>query len=168
MVLAAAGLSIRARANYQLIRGGVTRGLSKRAINDLIKARDGRGLRSDFLGKAVNYAKGQRETGVYLRNVGLDRMPNPSRLTTSKAHMTTRFRYEVRLRGINRLTGQVQDGYITVRTDRPLTRRGIEEEARKWSELGNRERYGVSELGELEFELESGAFNSDIPALTSG
>ena len=164
MVLLAAGLSARARQNIQLIRGATNRGLTIPQTQALITQKQGRGMRRIDLSRAMNYSRGLTETGVYLRNVGLDRRPNPRRLATSIAQMTKRYRFEVKVNGIDTRTGLPREEFYTIRGNSDLTRREIEEkalEAYQKSQDADNVKYGIRDIS---FQLETGAFNPDILA----
>ena len=110
------------------------------------------------------HAKELLKTGANLRYVGLDRRPNPARLADSTAPMPRRYRFEVRVSGIDVRTGAPCQEYITLRGNGALTRREIEEHARicyAQSRAQDDFRYGIRDVS---FQLESGAFNPDIKA----
>ena len=164
MVLLAAGLSIRARQNFQLIRGATNRGLTIPQTQALITQKQGRGMRREDLSRAMNYSRGLKQTGTYLRNVGLDRRPNPGRLASSIAPMPKRYRFEVKVNGIDIRTGLPREEFLTIRGNSDLTRGELEEKAReKYQEGQDKDdfKYGIRDIS---FQLEAGAFNPNIAA----
>jgi len=165
MAMLAALLSRSARSNWQIIQGATKRGLTKKATQALIAKRQGRGINNADLGHAMNYFRGVERTGTYLRNVGLDRYPSPQRLRASKAPLTTRFRFEAKITGIDSRTGKPREEFYTIRGSKTLTRREIEEEfAKAYGESQDADsvKYG---LRDMRIQLESGAFNPDVPAI---
>ena len=135
--------------------------LTYNQINALVRAREGTGLNRQQLGEGIRYAKGKVASGSYLRNLRPNFRPNPQRLRDSQARMTTRFRYEVRIRGRNLQTGQLEDQFVTVRTDRNIPRQEIETEARKAYESAADAQIARYTLSDLEIQLETGAWRGD-------
>lgn len=129
MVLAATRLTVRVQSNLGIIRGGVARGLSSTQIQGLIRQTGQVGLRRTDLLQGIRHVQGIAESATRIRSVGLDRFPDPSRFEVSRTTMLSNFSYEVRVHAFDRRAGQVVDRFITVRSDRNLTPRQIQEEA---------------------------------------
>lgn len=129
MVLAAGRLSARVQSNIGIIRGGVARGLSSTQIQGLIRQTGQTGLRRTDLLQGMRHVRGIVDSGTRIRSVGLDRFPDPGRMEISRTTMLSEFSYEVRVRAFDRRQGRVVDRFITIRSDRNLTPRMIQEEA---------------------------------------
>ncbi len=129
MVLAVGRLTGRVQSNIGIIRAGVNRGLSSTQIQGLIRQTGQTGLRRTDLLQGIRHVRGIAESGTRIRSVGLDRFPDPSRFEISKTTMLSDLSYEVRVRAFDRRQQRVVDRFITVRSDRNLTPRQIQEEA---------------------------------------
>jgi len=146
MVTPFAALSARVRENFGIIRAGVERGLKNPAINELVRARTGRGLQKTALLEGMRTARGVRSAGLNIANVGMDRRPNYSRLplfpvvSKDKAYL---LEYEIRWK--DSVTGETGSSFITVATDETKTRLELDMEAQLgWLEGQSEERYGIS------------------------
>ena len=129
MVLSVTRLSVRVQSNIGLIRGGVARGLSSEGIQNLIRATGQPGIRRTDLLAGIRHASGVAESAFRIRSVSLDRFPDPSRIEFAKGPMVSNFSYDVRFRAFDARQGRVVDRFITVRSDRNLTPRMIQESA---------------------------------------
>lgn len=129
MVIPFVALSSRVQANIGIIRGGVARGLSSTAINDLIRSTGQTGIRRTDLLAGIRSERGVVESASRIRSVPLDRFPDPSRIAQAKGRMLSNFSYDVRVRGIDSITGEASDRFITVRSNTNLTPRQIQAEA---------------------------------------
>lgn len=131
MVMAGSALSARVQSNMGIIRAGVNQGLSSSAIQSAIRATGQLGIRRVDLLQGIRYARGIAESGLQIRSVGRDRFPDPMRIEQSKTPMLSNYSYDVRVRALDGRSGKVVNRFVTVRSDRNLTPRMIEDEAQR-------------------------------------
>ena len=129
MVLAASRLTPRVQANIGIIRAGVARGLPSTEIQNLIRATGQPGIRRTDLLAGIRHASGVVESASRIRSVSLDRFPDPMRIELAKGPMVSQFSYDVRFRAYDARQGKRVDRFMTVRSNRNLTPRMIQEEA---------------------------------------
>ena len=135
-----ASLSKSARANYQIIQSGVSRGLSSNTILNEIRGITGQGMRRSDLLDGMRLASGVQTAGRNIGNIGFDRRPNYDTLpkfqsiSSQKSYLV---QYEVRWK--DSATGEVGSNFITVGTDERLTRLELDLEAQKAWVLGQTE-----------------------------
>tara|TARA_Y100000310_G_C20382557_1_gene668829 strand:- start:301 stop:549 length:249 start_codon:yes stop_codon:yes gene_type:complete len=78
--------------------------------------------------------------------------------------MPKRYRFEVKVNGIDIRTGLPREEFLTIRGNSDLTRGELEEKAReKYQEGQDKDdfKYGIRDIS---FQLEAGAFNPNIAA----
>lgn len=131
MVLTATRLTGRVQSNIGIIRAGVARGLGSNAIQDLIRSTGQPGIRRRDLLQGIRHVRGIAESGSRVRFVGFDRFPDPSRFEQARGPMLSNFSYDVRVRAFDGRQGAVVDRFITIRSDKNLTPRQIQEEAQR-------------------------------------
>ena len=131
MVLALAALATRAQANIGLIRAGVGRGMTSTQIQGLIRGTGQAGLRRTDLLQAIRHVEGRAQSGARIQNTRRDRFPDPSRIEPAKGTMLRNFSYDLRVRGLSRETGKVEDMFITIRSDTNLRIGDIEDQAQE-------------------------------------
>lgn len=129
MVLLAAQLATKVRRNLSTIQAGVARGLNSRQINSLIEGATGSGVRRVDLLAGIRHLRGQAEAALHIRNIRRDRLPDPARLPRARTRILSNFSFVVEVRGIDSDTGLATTRRLTIRSDRLLTPREIEEEA---------------------------------------
>ena len=122
-------LSPRVRQLLPIIESGVTAGLSSRAINDALVEATGTGLRRQTLLDIIREIQGVDKFGETLKNVRLDRTPDPDRVPTALTRIRRNFGSTVRVSGFDLNTGESIDRYVQVTHDDPLTRGEIEDTA---------------------------------------
>lgn len=143
MVILAARLPIRVAQNIGIIRGGVARGMSSEAIQGLIRGTGQAGIRRQDLLQGIRHVRGIEESGTRISNVGLDRFPDPSRISQARGPMISNFSYDVRIGSRLNADGSLNKRFITIRSDRNLTPRNILDEAEAALETaGELARYG--------------------------
>lgn len=120
-------LSRRVRQLLPVIRGGVASGLSSRAINDAIRNSTGSGIRRQVLLDIMREIRGIQQAGDRLKNVRLDRVPDPSRVRRALTPIRREFGSTVRISGLDLNTGQSLTRHVTVTHDAVLTRGEIED-----------------------------------------
>ena len=137
-------LSRSVKSNYSIIRAGVSRGLSSKAINELIVQRSGVGVRRSDLLEGIRVARGVQNAGRNIANVGFNRRPNYDTLPPFKRKSSeNKYLVEYEIRWRDSLTGEVGSNFITVGTDDRLTRLELDLEAQKaWVKGQTEDDYG--------------------------
>lgn len=143
-----AGLSAIGRAALPIIRGGVSRGLSSRAINQLIKEAFGTGIRRQTLLDVMREVSGINRTATQLRNLGRFRLPNPARLPPAITRIRRNYSFVVRVTGRLIDTAELITQNITVSLDTVRTREEIERLAEQ-AVLDNQSTYGMEDISSL-------------------
>ena len=146
-----AALTKRQRAALPIIRAGVKQGLTRNAIQALTREM-GTGLRRSSLLQIITNVERQLATGPQLRNLNFNAVPNPNRLPEALTTIRRRFAYHVQITGLDVSSGQTRSRFVTVSTDRHLTRGQIEDEALDFA-LDDIDTYGLEDVSTL---LESG------------
>ena len=136
-----ATLSARARQAYPIIQGGVAQGLSSRAITETLVAAD-RSIRRSTLLDIIRRVRDVETRGAQLRNLRLDRFPDPRRMPEALTQLKRAFSFRVELRGVEIDTGIPFTRHVNVALDRPLTRERMERIAEQFIE-DEPERYGI-------------------------
>lgn len=131
MVILATRLAVRVQANIGIIRAGVAQGFSATGIQGLIRATGQPGIRRTDLLAGIRHVQGIVESATRIRSTRLDFFPDPARITQAKGTLISNFSYEVRVRAFDRRQGRVVDRFLTIRSDRNLTPRMIQEEAQQ-------------------------------------
>ena len=138
MVMPAFGtLSTRVQQNWQIIQGGVNRGLGRNAINDLVRLTGQEGIRLQDIGKGIRVAKGVMDTATGFKNVRRDRAPNVSRwLYKDRPHADRRnYASDMKVEWTDS-QGNKGETWLTVETNEPGWSRGQwEDEAQKAFEV---------------------------------
>lgn len=135
----------RIRRLYPIIRAGVSRGLSSRVINAVIKKAEGTGIKRQVLLDVMRVIGGVQQQGKHLRNLGRNAIPNIKRLPEAITKLRTAVSFTVRVLGIAVETGEEVERWVTVGLDKPVSRSVIEEMARQRIE-GRREKYEIEFL----------------------
>jgi hypothetical protein len=135
-------LTASARLAYPLIAGGVRRGLSFESIGGIVRA-EGLTIANDALRSAIRLERELVLAGTRLRFLGFDTRPNPLNLPEALTALRREFSFTVEVLGHPTGGGSDVTQFITVSTDKLLTRREIEESARGAVE-GNQGRYGFT------------------------
>ena len=138
-----------------IIRGGVSRGLSSRAINALIKTAFGTGIRRQALLDIIRAEKGIERAGALLKFLPRNKLANPLRMPGALTRIRRQYSFVVRVVGQIAGTGEKIIQNITIATDTNLSR-GILEDMAAATVDANQARYG--------FELESVMLISAIRA----
>lgn len=124
-LIASLGSSI-ARA-LPIIEGGVARGLSSHAINDLIAETFGQGVRRTNLLTAIRAVKGIEQAGNTLKYVRKDRLPNLDKLPSAITKTLRKYSFKVKIRGIFPSTGELVTQYISVAINNPVSISQVED-----------------------------------------
>ena len=136
MVTPRALLAQRGRSNLAIIRGGVRRNLSSKAINELIAQREGRGMRRVDLLEAIRHAKGIAESGVNIRNIRRDRRPDPNRLPIARTRLSLGYSFDVEIRYRPAGGGALQSRFVTVGGANNMTPDEMLAQARRYWDEG--------------------------------
>lgn len=145
VTLAFGTLSTRVRQNYGLIRAAAERGVTRDAINELIKATGQRGIRTQEIQKGMTFAvKGQQQANT-MRYVRKDRKPNYKEFPRFHAVKSqNKYLIEYKIEWRNNITGQLGESWLTVGTDNELDMGELDALAGEGWDLGHaEERYGV-------------------------
>jgi len=144
MVMSFGGLSKAAKANYSIIQSGVARGLSSKAINELIKSSTGTGLRRTDLLSGMRLSGGVQTAGRNIGNIPFANTPNYATLPTfNRVSSPKKYLVQYEMRWTDSKTGDTGSNFITVATDKHLTRGELDEQAQlAWDEGRRLERYG--------------------------
>ena len=126
-------LAPRVRANWGIIQAGVSRGLGRNAINDLVRLTGQEGLRLQDIGKGIRVAKGVFETATGFKNVRRDRAPNVSQWLYREKPHADRLNYASDMKiEWEDARGNKGTTWLTVDTNEPgWSREQWEDEARK-------------------------------------
>jgi len=130
-------LSPRVRANWGIIQSGVSRGLGRDAINDLIRLTGQEGIRLQDIGKGIRTAKGVFDTATGFKTVRRDRAPNVSQwLYRDRLHPDRRdYASDMKVQWTD-ARGNKGTTWLTVETNEPgWSRAQWEDEARKAFEV---------------------------------
>ena len=120
-------LSQRVRRLLPIIEGGVTSGLSSRAINTAIRNATGTGIRRQDLLDIIREIKGIQKHGDTLKNVRLDRRPDPRRTPNALTPISTAISSTVQIKGRLFGTAALVVQHVQVVHDSILTRGQIED-----------------------------------------
>ena len=120
-------LSSRVRRLLPIIESGVASGLSSRAINTAIQQATGTGIRRQVLLDVMREISGIQKHGQTLKNVRLDRRPDPRRTPRALTPISTAFSSTVEIKGRLLGTGEPVTQHVQVVHDAVLTRGQIED-----------------------------------------
>jgi hypothetical protein len=109
-----------------LLRGGVAKGLSLNALNEVIKGVYGRGIRKQTLVDVRRLIKGEISSGPILRNLKRNAIPNINRLPPALTRLRRNLSFIVRVTGIQTDTDLTVDQFVTVALDTAIPREEIE------------------------------------------
>ena len=147
-----------ARQALPIIQGGVARGLSSRAITKLIVEQGLKISRSRSVLPAMRALRQLEAQGTIVSRMPGGRAVNTRRLPPAVTNLKKRYRYRVRLEGINVL-GERETKHLYVTTDDPnFTPDMIEGKARE-AVAGRADNY---ELQEITFSVEYGEQRADL------
>lgn len=113
------------RMAYPIVQRGVAEGLSSRRIADALQA-GGIGIRRQTLLDMMRLERGIQSTGALFQHLGRDFVPSPNRLPFALHGLSNAFSYVVKVSGSLLATGQRFEGFVTVTSDRSLSRQDIE------------------------------------------
>jgi len=116
-----------AKQALPLIRGGVTKGLSSRAISTAIKATFGKSVRRSTLLSIIKQYKNIDTIGAQLKFLPRLSRPNPLRLPTALTKLRRKYSFVVRIRGHIEGTLERIEQMITISTDTILSRGEMED-----------------------------------------
>ena len=133
--------SLRARRASPLIRRAVREGVSSRQLTQILRDA-GLGIRRQTLLDLMRHESERILTGPVLSALRLDRMPNPMRLPPALTKIRRAYSFTVRVRGEEFGTGIKMEQFVTITTDKLLTRGEIESLANLVVEK-DLERYGL-------------------------
>ena len=122
-------LSERVRSNMGIIRGGVARNLSSKAINQLIIDSGQSGIRRTDLLAGIREVKGIVQSGDYVKNIRKDRRPDPAPIQRSRGLMLSEYSFDVKLESTLKSTGAKVEHWVTIRKDALPTIQDIEDGA---------------------------------------
>lgn len=123
-----AGLSARARRAYPIVRRAVREGLSANQTQLLLQRND-MGFRRRVLLDMFRFEKGIQLKNVPLRTLGRSRFPDPSRLGEAITKIRRAFSFQLEVSGASIQTGETLTRFVTVTTDRLMTRAELEDMA---------------------------------------
>lgn len=127
-----ARLSASARSAYPFIRRAVSEGMSVLDTQILLQEVLFPVPRNELL-RVINAIRREFRLGADLREWPMRRVIGESVLHTAITPLRRRFSFEVLIRGIDTRTGNPRGQFITVTTDRLLTREQIEAEAERFA-----------------------------------
>jgi len=133
VMLSFSRLAPRVQQNWQIIQSGVSRGMGRDAINNLIRLTGQEGIRLQDIGRGIRVAKGQFDTATGFKTVRRDRAPNVSQWLYRDRPNADRLDYASDMK-IEWEDAQGNKGttWLTIDTDEPgWSREQWEEEARK-------------------------------------
>ncbi len=117
-------LGIKALDNLKVsfIRSGIAKGLSANKILNRLKLSPLGGMqRSNFL-KVVRHIKRIKQTRPYVDSVNLGKKIDFSRLAPSEYGHEKKYNFVVKLKGISKMTGENAEEWMTISTDREITK----------------------------------------------
>lgn len=136
-----ATLSAAARLAYPAIVGGVRRGLSANSIQGILRA-TGIGIRRVTLLDIVARSRLVFQFGGRLRALRKGQRPNIFAIPEALTKTTRRFAFTLEVKGTATDTGLATSQFITLATDRLMTREEMERLAMDVADEG-KERYGM-------------------------
>ena len=119
------GLSLRARRASPIIRRAVREGVSSRQLTKILRDA-GLGIRRQTLLDLMRKETERALMGPVLSALRLDRMPNPMRLPPALTKIRRAYSFTVRVRGTEFESGISMEQFVTITTDKLLTRGEIE------------------------------------------
>lgn len=121
-----AGLSPRARRAYPIVQRAVREGLSANQTQLLLQRND-MGFRRRVLLDMFRFEQGIRRKNVPLRTLGRNRFPDPTRLGEAITKIRRAFSFQLEVSGVSIQTGETLSRFVTITTDRLMTRAELED-----------------------------------------
>lgn len=133
----------------QFIRDAtLTTNLRPTAILTALRA-SGLSIRTQTFYQVASVLRRQLSTSInYVQRLGLNELPNPPLLEKTLTDRDTNYTYLIQGHGIDEETGDVVPQYVTVISNRLLTKREATDAATFM--ILNNEKYGISELTSLQ------------------
>jgi hypothetical protein len=116
------GFNEEVRLSAAYIEKMVAEGEGSQAIYEAL-VQGGLGKRKQTILEAIRQTRNIQLTRPYVSSVGLDNLPNPARFGVAIFPQSKRYSYRVRLEGINELEEEADTQYISVATDKVITKR---------------------------------------------
>lgn len=153
----------RIRSNANIIKQGVRAGKTNAEINQIIRTREGSGLRNQDLGRAVNSLKDQMARHNNYRTLPKQARPRIDSIPVDWGLMRNNFKSTVEVRVVNPEDGALRNEYITVWHDENLTadeiqQRGMDEVERLMEFKPQDDKY----QGEVESALQTEIYRRPI------
>lgn len=146
-------LTSRQRGLLSVIESGVASGLSSRSINTAIKNATGTGINRQVLLDVIREIKGIQRHGDTLKNVRLDRRPDPRRTPRALTPISTALSSTVEIKGRLLGTGESVTQHVQIVHDAILTRGQIEDIATVFFEEDQDEQFKSTSGIELDSVL---------------
>lgn len=121
-------LSASAKRALPFIERSVRTGVSSTALQSALAAR-GMGVRRTDLLDAIRHVRGVSRRTNALASVRRDRRPDPMRIAIARTNIRRKFSFTLRIRGSADGTGERIERFITISTDKVLSRQELEETA---------------------------------------
>ena len=110
------------RNSFQYIESMVGEGIGAQEIYETLQSA-GLGRRKQTVLNAIRAARNITLTRPYISSVGLDDMPNASRFAKAVFPQSKKYSYRVKISGIDDLNEEPDEQYISVVTDKVITKR---------------------------------------------
>lgn len=144
------GMGQAARNALPIIRSGINQGLGADNLFQRLRTRFP-GLRRHEVRTIARAQRVIQAAAADLRFVNRNLRPDPSRLSPALTTLRRQFSFRVRVRGVDITTGEIRDSFVTITTDKVLTRGEIEDTADRFiSQEPDRYGLGFSEVQLLE------------------
>ncbi len=140
-----AAFAPRIRALYPIIQGGVSRGLSSRAINASIKDATGKGVNRQKLLDVIRAITGVKQAQSQLKFLTKTSIPNINRLPQALTTIRRKLSFKILVKAINLASGETVEQNVTLTMDKPRSRDRMETMAVEIIE-SRQERYGLEVL----------------------
>ena len=128
-------LSASARRALPFIERSVRTGVSSTALQSALSAR-GMGVRRTDLLDAIRHVRGVERRSNALASVRKDRKPDPTRIAIARTNIRRSFSFVVRVRGFDMVSGELTERFVTITSDKVLSRQEIEDAAQDMFEEG--------------------------------
>jgi hypothetical protein len=148
----------RIRSNANFIKQGIRAGKFNYEINDMIRAREGRGINPQDLGRAISSLKDQMARHNNYRTLPLQARPRVNSIPVDWGLMRSNFKSTVEVRVVNPEDGALRNEYITVWHDENLTseeirQRGMDEVERLMEFKPQDDKYQGEVVSALQTEI---------------
>lgn len=109
--------------------------MSSTSLQRALSAR-GMGVRRTDLLDAIRHVRGVERRTNALASVRRDRKPDPTRIAIARTNIRRSFSFVLRARGFDMVSGELTERFVTIASDKVLSRQELEDAARDMFEEG--------------------------------